>query len=179
MWIIVFQELDEGEENSCWSVLFSEFERFSLETVGTFVADSELTLNLKSTNKTLHGDEWRSPATNEDYHNISRESLGLSPLPVRVTTRTITFLVGDPSKPSFPLLLGGGTTQGISIKLLVWGYFRGERSALRRQIIYTPFEEGIQMNHLQCSCDLWSVLAKAPIFEGFGCIHDGYTSQSL
>ena len=70
----VFQELDEGEENSCWSVLFSEFERFSLETVGTFVADSELTLNLKSTNKTLHGDEWQSPATNEDYHNISRES---------------------------------------------------------------------------------------------------------
>ena len=58
-----FQELDEGEENSCWSVLVSEFERFSLETVGTFVADSELTLNLKCTNKTLHGDEWRSPAT--------------------------------------------------------------------------------------------------------------------
>ena len=38
--------------------------------------------------------------------------LGLSPLPVRVTTRIITFLVGNPYKPSFPLLLGGGTTQG-------------------------------------------------------------------
>ena len=38
---------------------------------------------------------------------------GLSPLPVRVTTRIITFLVGDPYKPSFPLLLGGGTTQNI------------------------------------------------------------------
>ena len=37
--------------------------------------------------------------------------VGLSPLPVRVTTRIITFLVGDPYKPSFPLLLGGGTTQ--------------------------------------------------------------------
>ncbi len=37
--------------------------------------------------------------------------LGLSPLPVRVTTRIITFLVGNPYKPSFPLLLGGGTTQ--------------------------------------------------------------------
>ena len=34
--------------------------------------------------------------------------LGLSPLPVRVTTRIITFLVGNPYKPSFPLLLGGG-----------------------------------------------------------------------
>ena len=39
--------------------------------------------------------------------------LGLSPLPVRVTTRIITFLVGNPYKPSFPLLLGGGTTQAI------------------------------------------------------------------
>ena len=37
--------------------------------------------------------------------------VGLSPLPVRVTTRIITFLVGNPYKPSFPLLLGGGTTQ--------------------------------------------------------------------
>ena len=39
--------------------------------------------------------------------------VGLSPLPVRVTTRIITFLVGNLYKPSFPLLLGGGTTQGI------------------------------------------------------------------
>ena len=41
--------------------------------------------------------------------------LGLSPLPVRVTTRSITFLVGNPYKPSFPLLLGGGTTQYIPL----------------------------------------------------------------
>ena len=40
-------------------------------------------------------------------------SFGLSPFPVIVTTRIITFLVGNPYKPSFPLLLGGGTTQGI------------------------------------------------------------------
>ena len=39
--------------------------------------------------------------------------VGLSPLPVRVTTRIITLLVGNPYKPSFPLLLGGGTTQNI------------------------------------------------------------------
>ena len=37
--------------------------------------------------------------------------VGLSPLPVTVTTRIVMFLVGDPYKPSFPLLLGGGTTQ--------------------------------------------------------------------
>ncbi len=36
-----------------------------------------------------------------------------TPHPVRVTTRIITFLVGNPYKPSFPLLLGGGTTQCI------------------------------------------------------------------
>ena len=41
--------------------------------------------------------------------------IGLSPLPVRVTTRIITFLVGNPYKPPFPLLLGGGTTQCIDI----------------------------------------------------------------
>ena len=44
--------------------------------------------------------------------------LGLSPLPVRVTTRIIIFLVGNPYKPSFPLLLGGGTTQCISEEVL-------------------------------------------------------------
>ena len=49
---------------------------------------------------------------------MSDLSLGLSPLPVRVTTRIITFLVGNPYKPSFPLLLGGGTTQLISQKIL-------------------------------------------------------------
>ena len=32
---------------------------------------------------------------------------------IPVTTRIITFLVGNPYKPSFPLLLGGGTTQKI------------------------------------------------------------------
>ncbi len=51
---------------------------------------------------------------------ISGLYLGLSPLAVRVTTRIITFLVGNPYKPSFPLLLGGGTTQVISY--LYMGY---------------------------------------------------------
>ncbi len=48
--------------------------------------------------------------------------VGLSPLPVRVTTRIITFLVGNPYKPSFPLLLGGGTTQLICFigKIPAW-----------------------------------------------------------
>ena len=48
----------------------------------------------------------------------SRIHLGLSPLPVRVTTRIIAFLVGNPYKPSFPLLLGGGTTQDKSLIFL-------------------------------------------------------------
>ena len=34
--------------------------------------------------------------------------LGLSPLPVTVTTRIITFLVGDPYKPSFATVTGRG-----------------------------------------------------------------------
>ena len=33
---------------------------------------------------------------------------GLSPLPVTVTTRIITFLVGDPYKPSFATVTGRG-----------------------------------------------------------------------
>ena len=52
-----------------------------------------------------------------NVHNIFQLYLGLSPLPVRVTTRIVTFLVGNPYKPSFPLLLGGGTTQIIPILL--------------------------------------------------------------
>ena len=38
---------------------------------------------------------------------------GLPPFPVIGTTRIITFLVGNPYKPSFPLLLGRGTTQSL------------------------------------------------------------------
>ena len=44
-------------------------------------------------------------------------AFGLSPLPVTVTTRIITFLVGDPYKPSFATgILGGGTTQNMPKK---------------------------------------------------------------
>ena len=46
----------------------------------------------------------------KQYHKY----LGLSPLPVTVTTRIITFLVGDPNlNLHLPQLLGGGTTQQI------------------------------------------------------------------
>ena len=34
--------------------------------------------------------------------------IGLYPLPVTVTTRIITFLVGDPYKPSFATVTGRG-----------------------------------------------------------------------
>ena len=37
---------------------------------------------------------------------------GLSPLPVAVTTRNITFLVGDPYKPSFATVREGGQPKG-------------------------------------------------------------------
>ena len=50
----------------------------------------------------------QQPGANHIYYILY---FGLSPLPVRVTTRIITCLVGNPYKPSFPLLLGGGTTQ--------------------------------------------------------------------
>ena len=44
----------------------------------------------------------------------STVSLGLSPFPVIVTTRIITFLVGDPElNLHLPLLLGRGTTRSI------------------------------------------------------------------
>ena len=36
------------------------------------------------------------------------EYFGLSRFPVTVTTRIITFLVGDPYKPSFPTVTGRG-----------------------------------------------------------------------
>ena len=59
--------------------------------------------------KKTKGSSWQTC----DISQIPLRSIyvGLSPLPVRVTTRIITFLVGNPYKPSFPLLLGGGTTQ--------------------------------------------------------------------
>jgi len=63
-------ELDEGEQNARWSVLLSEFERFSLETVSTFVADSELSLSFKSTNRNPTWRWWRSP-TNKDVQRLS------------------------------------------------------------------------------------------------------------
>ncbi len=46
--------------------------------------------------------------------------IGCGPLSVTVTTRIITFLVGDPYKPSFPTgILGGGHTQPIHNKPLL------------------------------------------------------------
>ena len=45
-----------------------------------------------------------SKSHHQDYYILSR-------------TRIITFWVGNPYKPSFPLLLGGGTTQTIRMKM--------------------------------------------------------------
>ena len=51
----------------------------------------------------------------EKGHQKHHQYLGLSPFPVIVTTRIITFSVGNPYKPAFRLLLGRGTTQPISV----------------------------------------------------------------
>ena len=51
------------------------------------------------------------PPMEEENHlssYLSRGYVGLSPLPVTVTTRIITFLVGDPYKPSFVTVTGRG-----------------------------------------------------------------------
>ena len=50
---------------------------------------------------------WKSPMI-EIASSGQMGYFGLSPLPVRVTTRIITFLVGNPSKPSFATVTGWG-----------------------------------------------------------------------
>ncbi len=42
------------------------------------------------------------------WYDYIRLYFGLSPLPVTATTRIITFLVGDPYKPSFATVTGRG-----------------------------------------------------------------------
>ena len=61
--------------------------------------------------------------------------LGLSPLPVAVTTRIITCLVGDPYKPSFATVTGRGTTQ--IIPMILW------LSIFIRINGYYPFDNSI------------------------------------
>ena len=51
------------------------------------------------------------------YISPERWGLGCPPLPVRVTTRIIVSLVGDPYKPSFPLLLGEFSSQKMVLYL--------------------------------------------------------------
>ena len=77
--------------------------------------DDEIS-NPKKTSFTwrLPGDQLAPKIGEDDL--ISDRFFGLYPLPVRVTTRIITFLVGNHYKPSFPLLLGGGTTQQIFLR---------------------------------------------------------------
>ena len=67
-------------------------------------------------------------AKNQTKHakKLSYLFIGLSPFPVIVTTRIITFLVGNPYKPSFPLLLGRGTTQSIHISYVCLRYVGGD-----------------------------------------------------
>ncbi len=63
--------------------------------------------------------------------------LGLSPLPVTVTTRIITSLVGDPYKPSFATVTGRGDnptccTQYVTAYHLAWSAWKDPESSLTR-----------------------------------------------
>ena len=78
--------------------------------------------------------------------------LGLSPLPVAVTTRIITFLVGNPYKPSFPLLLGGGTTQNIPHK---WSP-ECIPEFLGLFVLYTQREEVCHLTGFAHICSNWN-----------------------
>ncbi len=49
-----------------------------------------------------------------------RVYIGLSPLPVKVTTRIITFLVGDPYKPSFATVTGRGDNPRYIFTYMIW-----------------------------------------------------------
>ena len=84
---------------------------------------------------------------------------GLSPLPVRVTTRIITFLVGNPYKPSFPLLLGGGTTQSMMIHCFHLQSIRFHYHLIARSIyceLWSPVIGNYRV--LTSTHHLWSVL---------------------
>ena len=60
--------------------------------------------------------------------------VGLSPLPVTVTTRIITFLVGDPYKPSFATVTGRGDNPSC---MYTYNIFHAHRYTLRN-FDYTP-----------------------------------------
>ena len=82
----------------------------------------------------------------KDKHIYICIYIGLSPLPVRVTTRIITFLVGNPYKSSFPLLLGGGTTQYIYICVFIYIYIY---TSIIFNANYSIFFEPISLNERQ------------------------------
>ena len=52
------------------------------------------------------------------YIYIQYIKVGMLPLSIAVTTRTISFLVGDPRKPSFAIVTGsGGRVQHLYIDI--------------------------------------------------------------
>ena len=74
--------------NSCGSFWWSHF--FIYGNLATFMRN------------------WKTEGTWFQSHGAFGVYIGLPPLPVRVTTRIITFLVGDPYKPSFATVTGKG-----------------------------------------------------------------------
>ena len=66
--------------------------------------------------------------------------LGLSPFPVIVTNRIITFLVGDPNlNLHLPLLLARGTTQNTAILEYIHIYFNVWSNSLFFQIFFMMY----------------------------------------
>ena len=71
--------------------------------------------------------------------------LGLSPLPVTVTTRIITFLIGNPYKPSFVTVTGWGVDRKhIKQQLMkeTWHRFRHPLVNKKKRLDKNPFLHG-------------------------------------
>ena len=77
---------------------------------------------------------------------------GLSPLPVTVTTRIITFLVGDPYKPSFATVTGRGEQPNIGFILRDFPWIPGPPFRWDRGLyIFSNETLEVQLNDLHCN----------------------------
>ena len=93
-------------------------------------------------------DEDRDHVRTSIYSTLSDSknnlSIGLSPVPVTVTTRIITFIGGDPYKPSFATVTGRGTTQLINLF-----FFLLVKIAYRSGMFFQKIQRHV--------CDFWLV----------------------
>ena len=80
----------------------------------------------------------------QPFRTAKITSIGLSPVPVTVTTRIITFIGGDPYKPSFATVTGRGTTQLINLF-----FFLLVKIAYRSGMFFQKIQRHV--------CDFWLV----------------------